>query len=64
MEWMLQYNPKKRPKPFQVLQHDFFHPKTTTGTKASMDSTAADSRSKSQSRVESLVLGQNSVALK
>jgi len=29
MEWCLSYNPKKRPKPSQVLQHEFFHPKTS-----------------------------------
>ena len=29
MDWMLSYNPKKRPKPQQVLAHEFFHPKTS-----------------------------------
>ena len=29
MEWMLNYNPKKRPKPSQVLSHEFFHPNTS-----------------------------------
>lgn len=29
MEWMLSYNPKKRPKPSQVMAHEFFHPKTS-----------------------------------
>jgi serine/threonine protein kinase len=30
LEWMLQYNPKKRPKPSQILQHEFLHPQTHT----------------------------------
>lgn len=30
MEWMLQYNPKKRPKPSQILSHEFFYPQTHT----------------------------------
>jgi len=29
MDWMLSYNPKKRPKPSQVLAHEFFQPKTS-----------------------------------
>lgn len=28
MEWMLQYNPKKRPRPSQILTHEFFSPKS------------------------------------
>ena len=33
MDWMLNYNPKKRPKPSQVLAHEFFHPKTSVSNK-------------------------------
>jgi len=33
MDWMLSYNPKKRPKPSQVISHEFFHPKTSVSNK-------------------------------
>ncbi len=63
MEWMLSYNPKKRPKPSQVLQHEFFHPKTSltqispktpTNPRSSQDTTAD-----SKSIIESIIIGQN-----
>ena len=61
MDWCLSYNPKKRPKPSQVLQHEFFHPKTSishnlspkTPNQRSSQDTTADSKS----RVESLMIG-------
>ena len=67
MEWMLQYNPKKRPKPSQVLSHEFFHPKTSiskdnmlkTPNNRSSQDTTADSKSK----VESLILGKNTIQI-
>jgi serine/threonine protein kinase len=32
MEWMLQYNPKNRPRPSQILAHEFFKTKPLIGT--------------------------------
>ena len=32
MEWMLNYNPRNRPKPNQVLAHAFFHIYVVTHT--------------------------------
>ena len=61
MEWMLQYNPKNRPRPSQVLTHEFFKTKTvTTGQKTAAETTAETSKSK----VESLVIGANGLQLK
>lgn len=65
MEWMLQYNPKKRPRPSQILSHEFFSPKSLGSAQAkltgSKDTTA---ETVSQSRIESLVIGANSIQLK
>ena len=47
------------------MQHDFFNPKIHTGTKSSLlGTTAESSQNKSQSRVESLVIGANSIQLR
>jgi serine/threonine protein kinase len=38
MEWMLQYNPKNRPRPSEILSHEFFKTKqleTTADTNTS-----------------------------
>lgn len=69
MEWMLQYNPKKRPRPAQIMQHEFFHPKTLTGqpkTASLNDSTGGKDTTAetSISRVESIVLGNNNLQIK
>ncbi len=64
MEWMLQYNPKNRPRPTQVLQHEFFKTKQlATGHKTtglSQETTAETSKSRS----ENLVIGQNNLHMK
>ena len=70
MEWMLNYNPRNRPKPNQVLAHAFFHPKTLgTEGKLSMKSpnvlsqdTTAESK-KNPHLVESLTLGKESLQM-
>ena len=69
LEWMLQYNPKKRPRPAQIMQHEFFHPKTLTGqpkTASLNDSTGGKDTTAetSISRVESIVLGNNNLQIK
>lgn len=65
MEWMLQYNPKKRPRPSQILAHEFFSPKSLGSAQqkltGSKDTTAETT---SHSRVESLVIGANSIQLR
>jgi serine/threonine protein kinase len=72
MEWMLNYNPRNRPKPNQVLAHAFFHPKTiSTDNKVSLKTpnilTSQDTTAESKNRpglVESLVIGQNNLQMK
>lgn len=68
MEWMLAYNPKKRPKPAQLLSHEFFHPKTSltqispklsTHQQSSHDTTA-----ESKSVVESIIIGNSQIQIK
>jgi len=63
MEWMLSYNPKKRPKPAQVLQHEFFHPKTLSQSIISPKTTpmSEDTTADSKSKVESLIIGSNNL---
>jgi len=65
MEWMLQYNPKKRPRPSQIMQHEFFHPKTLTAqlkTASITETTAKETTAETNvSRVESIVLGNNNL---
>lgn len=65
MEWMLQYNPKKRPKPSQVLSHEFFHPKTSMSKEISLKTpnnrSSQDTTADSKSKVESLILGMNNI---
>lgn len=68
MEWMLQYNPKKRPKPSQVLAHEFFHPKTSISKDASQLKTpnnrsSQDTTADSKSKVESLIIGKNNIQI-
>ncbi len=46
------------------MQHEFFQPKLGTGTKSSLLNTTADSHPKSQSRVESLIIGASSLQMK
>jgi serine/threonine protein kinase len=68
MEWMLQYNPKKRPRPSQIMQHEFFHPKTLTGqpkTASITETTAKETTAEtSVSRIESIILGNNNLQIK
>ena len=68
MEWMLQYNPKKRPRPSQIMQHEFFHPKTLTGqpkTSSITETTAKETTAETNvSRVESIILGNNNLQIK
>ena len=68
MDEMLNYNPKKRPKPSQVLAHPFFHPKTSLGTqispktpnpRSSQDTTADSGKQK----VESIIIGSNNIQI-
>ena len=68
MEWMLSYNPKKRPKPSQVLSHEFFHPKTSVSNtmvspKTPNPRSSQDTTADSKSRVESIVIGQSNIKL-
>jgi len=68
MEWMLSYNPKKRPKPSQVLQHEFFHPKTSVSNnqvspKTPNPRSSQDTTADSKSRVESIIIGQNNIQI-
>jgi len=68
MEWMLSYNPKKRPKPSQVLAHEFFHPKTSVSQnmvspKTPNPRSSQDTTADSKSRVESLIIGQSNIKL-
>ena len=64
---MLSYNPKKRPKPSQVLNHEFFHPKTSMSHQISPKTpnprSSQDTTADSKSRVESLILGQNNLQI-
>jgi serine/threonine protein kinase len=48
MEWMMSYNPKKRPRPSQILQHEFFTPKLLSSAlqnKGSSKDTTAETTS-------------------
>ena len=68
MEWMLSYNPKKRPKPSQVLQHEFFHPKTSVSNnqispKTPNPRSSQDTTADSKSKVESIIIGQNNIQI-
>jgi len=68
MEWMLSYNPKKRPKPSQVLAHEFFHPKTSVSAsqvspKTPNPRSSQDTTADSKSRVESIIIGQNNLQI-
>ena len=67
MEWMLQYNPKKRPRPNQLLQHEFFTPKvlgSSLQNKQSSSQKETSAETPNQSRVESIVIGTNSLQMK
>ena len=67
MEWMMQYNPKKRPKPSQVMQHEFFHPKTSVSNpinlKTPNNRSSQDTTADSKNRVESIIIGQNNLQI-
>lgn len=60
----MQYNPKNRPRPSQILNHEFFKTKLPTSSllkTAGQSETTADT---SKSRVESLVIGASGLQLK
>jgi serine/threonine protein kinase len=44
MEWMLQYNPKNRPRPGQILTHEFFKQKHPSSTHTPTTETTAETR--------------------
>jgi serine/threonine protein kinase len=40
MEWMLQYNPKNRPRPSEILSHEFFKTKQLLTATKQLETTA------------------------
>jgi serine/threonine protein kinase len=62
MEWMMNYNPKNRPRPSQILSHEFFKTKQLgTAQKTGNTETTAETN---KSKVESLVIGTSGLQLK